>query len=65
MGGEVPATARPGRLLTRFASAYFLLATGLLARVTRPFAWSAPLVLLLFLGARTEADLQGLSSLDW
>ena len=65
MGREVPTTVRPDRLPTGFASAHFLLTTGLLARVTRPSAWSAPLVLLLFLGARIGAGLQGLSSLDW
>ena len=65
MGGEVPATARPDRLPTGFASAHFLLATGLLVRVTQPYAWSAPLVLLLFLGTRIGADLQGLGLLDW
>ena len=57
IGGEVPATARPGRLPTGFASSHFLLATGLLIRVTRPSTWSAPLVLVLFLGARIGADL--------
>ena len=57
MGGEVPATAWPGRLPTGFANAHFLHATSLLVRVTRPSAWSAPLVLLLFLGARIGADL--------
>ena len=65
MGEEVPATTRPGRLPIRFTSAHFLLAIGLLARVTRPSAWSALLILLLFLGAKTGVDLQGLSSLDW
>ena len=62
---EVPATARPNRLPTGFASAHFLLATGLPVRVTRPFSWPAPLVLLPFLGARGGADLQGLGLLDW
>ena len=65
MGGEVPATARPDRLPTKFANANFLLATGLLFRVTRPSAWSVPLILLPFLGARRGADLQGLGLLDW
>ena len=65
MGGEVPTTARPDRLPTGFASAHFLLATGLLAHVTRPSSWSALLVLLLFLCTRTGVDLQGLSSMDW
>ena len=65
MGGEVPVTARPDRLPTGFSSSHFLLATGLLVRVTQPYAWSASLVLLLFLGARIGADLQGLGLLDW
>ena len=36
IGGEVPATAQPNRPLIGFASAHFLLTTGLLAHVTRP-----------------------------
>ena len=64
-GWKVPATAQPSRLLTGFASAHFLLATGLLICVTRLFSWSAPLVLLLFLGAKIGVDIQGLGLLDW
>ena len=65
MGGEVPATARPCRLPTEFASADFLLATGSLIRVTWPSSWSVPLSLLPFLVARRGDDLQGLGLLDW
>ena len=65
MGGKVPTTTRPSRLPIGFAGAHFLLATGLLVRVTRPSAWSAPLVLLLLLGVKIGADLQGLGLLDW
>ena len=64
-GGEVPATARPCRLPTGFTNAHFLLTTGSPVRVTRPFAWPSPLVLLPFLGARGGDDLQGLGLLDW
>ena len=56
-GGEVPSTTRPGQLPTEFENSDFLLATGSLVRVTRPSAWSVPLVWLPFLGARREADL--------
>ena len=64
-GGEVPSTARLGRLPTGFTSTHFLLVTGSPVRVTRPSAWPALLVLLPFLGARGGADLQGLGLLDW
>ena len=65
MGREVPATARPDRPPTEFASADFLPTTGSLVRATRPSAWSVPLVLLPFLVVRRGADLQGLGLLDW
>ena len=65
MGREVPVFARPCRLPTEFANTDFVLATGSLARVTWPSAWSVPLVLLPFLSAKRGADLQGLGLLDW
>ena len=64
-GGEVPAIARLGRLLTGFAGAHFLLAIGSPVRVIRPPVWPALLALLSSLCARGGADLQGLCSLDW
>ena len=64
-GGEVPVTARPGQLPIGFASAHFLLVTGSPVRVTRPFSWPAPLVLLPFLGVKGGSDLLGLGLLDW
>ena len=65
MGWEVLATARPGRLLTGFTGAHFLLATNSPVRVIQPSVWPAPLVLLPFLCAKGGVDLQGLSLLDW
>ena len=64
MGGEVLASARPGRPPTGFVGAHFLPATGSPICATRPSTWPAPLVLLPSLGARGGTDLQGLSSLD-
>ena len=64
MDGEVLASARPGRLLTRFAGAHFLPTIDSPVRAIRPSAWPAPLVLLPSLGARGGTDPQGLSFLD-
>ena len=64
MGGEVPATARSGRLPIGFAGAHFLPAAGSSVRLVRPPAWPALLVLLPSLSARGGTGLQGLSSLD-